>query len=295
MKQEIDWALIQEKYNSGMSYRDIIKEFGINSSQIAKAVKSNLLKTRTFREARILASKTKPRKHTEETKKKLSELKIKYYQENPDKIPYRVYHSSKRSIPELIFEKALKDSNIQFKSELPMGIYQFDFAIENLKIAIEIDGDTHKKEKIIKKDARRDEWSTNIGWRVIRFSASDIVKDVNSCLNILLQSMNLPLLPIKQSPKKEYFCSCGKKINKGPKQCLECYTLNTLIERRKFNPTKEELEKLIWELPTIKIANLYNVSDKAIEKRCKKLGISKPPRGYWTKLQNDFSNTVVNK
>jgi len=50
---------------------------------------------------------------------------------------------------------------------------------------------------------------------------------------------------------------------------------------RKFEISKEELQKLVWEIPTTKIGEMYGVSDKAIEKRCKLFGIEKPPRGYW--------------
>jgi hypothetical protein len=32
------------------------------------------------------------------------------------------------------------------------------------------------------------------------------------------------------------------------------------------------------------------VSDKAIEKRCKRLGVIKPPRGYWAKMQYGSSH-----
>jgi len=48
-------------------------------------------------------------------------------------------------------------------------------------------------------------------------------------------------------------------------------------------PTKEDLEILVWKNPTTHIAKELGVSDKAVEKRCKKYGIEKPPRGYWTK------------
>jgi len=49
------------------------------------------------------------------------------------------------------------------------------------------------------------------------------------------------------------------------------------------HPSKEELEKLVWEKPTLQLAKDFGVSDKAIEKWCKKYGIEKPPRGYWAK------------
>lgn len=55
--------------------------------------------------------------------------------------------------------------------------------------------------------------------------------------------------------------------------------------RKVLRPSKEELEKLIWEKPTTKIAENFGVSDKAVEKWCKSYMISKPPRGYWTKVK----------
>lgn len=51
-------------------------------------------------------------------------------------------------------------------------------------------------------------------------------------------------------------------------------------------PNKDYLKELIWNMPTTKIAKLYNVSDKAVEKWCKKYEISKPPRGYWAKQKS---------
>lgn len=49
-------------------------------------------------------------------------------------------------------------------------------------------------------------------------------------------------------------------------------------------PSNEDLKKALWNTPTTKLAKQFGVSDKAINKRCKRLGIEKPPRGYWAKL-----------
>ena len=54
--------------------------------------------------------------------------------------------------------------------------------------------------------------------------------------------------------------------------------------RRKLTIEPEELSTLVWEIPTVKIAELYGVSDTAIDKRCKLFNIQKPPRGYWAKV-----------
>lgn len=65
------------------------------------------------------------------------------------------------------------------------------------------------------------------------------------------------------------------------KHCsLTCCTL----DRRLFEVTQEELYALVWSQPTTEVARLFGVSDKAIEKRCKRLGIPKPPRGYWLQV-----------
>jgi hypothetical protein len=47
-----------------------------------------------------------------------------------------------------------------------------------------------------------------------------------------------------------------------------------------------ELLLAVWTEPATSVAASFDVSDKAIEKRCKRLGIPKPPRGYWAKIQN---------
>jgi hypothetical protein len=80
-------------------------------------------------------------------------------------------------------------------------------------------------------------------------------------------------------PKKTYHCiDCDNLIFSQSVRCVTCSDIN----RTKIKwPSKEILEKLIWEKPTNHIAKDYECSDKAIEKRIKKYGLSKPPRGYW--------------
>jgi hypothetical protein len=82
-----------------------------------------------------------------------------------------------------------------------------------------------------------------------------------------------------------------------PRYCKYCYELFTpkqnrikfcspkcsQLANRRFTVTKEVLKKLVWVMPTTKVAKSFGVSDKAVEKRCKLFGINKPPRGYWAK------------
>ena len=128
----------------------------------------------------------KGRHHTQETRDKLSKIRIKFLEENPDKVPYLINHSSNKSWPEEVFENALKSSGITgWETRYRNGIYQYDFAFPKLKIDVEVDGGTHKQEKVIKIDERRDKWSKSQGWKVIRFEAERVKKDVIGCINEL--------------------------------------------------------------------------------------------------------------
>ena len=62
--------------------------------------------------------------------------------------------------------------------------------------------------------------------------------------------------------------------------------LPRVYSRKVKRPSKKELEKLVWEKPTIHIAQSFGVSDQAVGKWCKAYGIEKPPRGYWAKKQH---------
>jgi hypothetical protein len=57
--------------------------------------------------------------------------------------------------------------------------------------------------------------------------------------------------------------------------------------RKVSRPSKEELEKLLWEKPTTQLAVDFGVSDNAIAKWAKSYGIEKPPRGYWAKANKN--------
>jgi hypothetical protein len=46
---------------------------------------------------------------------------------------------------------------------------------------------------------------------------------------------------------------------------------------------RDLLEKQVWSEPIRRLATKYGVSDVAIHKQCKKIGITLPGRGYWAK------------
>ena len=184
-----DWNAIQKFHDEGKTWNDITIKFGVKSKAIANAVKRGRLITRNKSDAiKLHNSKFGAPKHSEATKKKISESRIKYLFANPDKVPYRINHSSKKSYPEQVFETALISSGIDgWEYAFQNGIYEYDFAFVEKKIDVEIDGGTHKLEKVKRIDARRDDFSKSQGWRVVRFEASRVKKDVIGCINELKQ------------------------------------------------------------------------------------------------------------
>lgn len=78
---------------------------------------------------------------------------------------------------------------------------------------------------------------------------------------------------------QEIFLSNDEERRFCTKLCSELY-------RRVFVITKESLQELIDSYPITHIAKLLGVSDVAVHKRCKKLGVVKKPAGYWVKKHN---------
>lgn len=82
--------------------------------------------------------------------------------------------------------------------------------------------------------------------------------------------------------KEKSYCDCGEIKNNKSIKCGTCYK----SQISEHIPSKEILEKQIWEIPSSEVAKIYGVSGKAIEKWCKKLGIEKPGREYWSKKKS---------
>jgi hypothetical protein len=49
--------------------------------------------------------------------------------------------------------------------------------------------------------------------------------------------------------------------------------------------TREQLYQALWNTPCIKLAAKLGVSDVALAKTCRRLGVPRPPRGYWARIE----------
>jgi transposase/very-short-patch-repair endonuclease len=143
--QNKNWDEIQKFYDSNHSLRDVSNYFNICRSTVSKAVKLRLIKTRPYYETSKL--KQKPKKHSPETKKKLSIARTNYLLNHPGAKCWQK-RDTKDSIPCKKVKELLISKNIKFIEEfeplLHLGrLFSIDIAFPEKKIGIEINGRQH--------------------------------------------------------------------------------------------------------------------------------------------------------
>lgn len=172
-------------------------------------------------------------KHTEESRKKLSEIRKKWLAENPDRHPWKCSNKFK-SKPCEKAKEFLKQMNIQFIGEYDPKIndrnFSIDIALPDKKIAIEVNGNQHyektgelkpyyqERENLLKAD----------GWTVyqVHYSACFNLEKWSNFVNILKNSskkVEFDYFNYVPRNKKMWFCSwCGKVLEYKKKLCKNC-------------------------------------------------------------------------
>ena len=74
--------------------------------------------------------------------------------------------------------------NYKFRRQQPLGQYIVDFYCHQTRLIIEIDGDVHAHQETY--DAERTAWLEANGYRVVRFSNMDVVKNTDGVLQMIL-------------------------------------------------------------------------------------------------------------
>lgn len=186
-----NWQEIQAAHDAGLTWREIITKFGCSMSTLVRANQAGRFKSRAHKEAvRLRISTHGGRPHTDESKRRIALARREYLIENPEKVPYRLNHSSQESYPEKLFRAALIESNITgWIAKYRAGIYEYDFAFPEKRIDVEIDGGTHLQEHVKQIDARRDQWTREQGWTVLRFTAQAVKTDIVGCLTVLCKHL----------------------------------------------------------------------------------------------------------
>lgn len=91
--------------------------------------------------------------------------------------------------------KTIMGMRLPFKafSQYPLGPYRTDFAIPQIRLAIECDGEYwHKQPEAVAKDMKRDSELAASGWTVVRFAERDInerMPDIQYSISSLINEL----------------------------------------------------------------------------------------------------------
>jgi very-short-patch-repair endonuclease len=100
---------------------------------------------------------------------------------------------SERLLWSRVRRKQLK--GFQFYRQKVIGNFIVDFYCPSAKIIIEVDGSQHYEKEALRKDRVRDERLSKLGFEVLRFSSSDVMRNLDG---ILLEILDR--LPSAKSP-----------------------------------------------------------------------------------------------
>jgi very-short-patch-repair endonuclease len=74
----------------------------------------------------------------------------------------------------------------KFKRQHPLGAYVLDFYCPATRLAIEVDGISHDMGDNPQRDEKRDVWLGKQGFRVVRFSARDVLNNIDGVVGMIL-------------------------------------------------------------------------------------------------------------
>ncbi|MFA6271997.1 MAG: endonuclease domain-containing protein [Patescibacteria group bacterium] len=104
----------------------------------------------------------------------------------------RRYLRSNMTRPEQILWVHLRKrrlSGYKFRRQVSIGNYIVDFYCPQLKLVVEVDGDSHYTEKAITYDIQRDKWISDLGITIIRFTNFDVSSNTEGVVNTIEQNI----------------------------------------------------------------------------------------------------------
>ena len=78
---------------------------------------------------------------------------------------------------------------MRFRRQHPIGPYVLDFYCDELRLAVEVDGQSHDHPDSISHDQRRTAWLNRQDVRVIRLAARDVLADMEGALGVIRRTV----------------------------------------------------------------------------------------------------------
>lgn len=273
--QEEKNHIIQDYIENGLSIREVAKKYNIKSSSYIQKILKGY--TRNASQANKIAHLKNPKafKHSEETKQKIREIRLRYMKAHPEDTAWR--KRNKPSYPEECFIKFLQekgyDKTFLIEREKSVFPYFIDFAFTDIKLAIEIDGSQHLETERRKKDAEKDKLLNKLGWKILRISENIVKTDwcvLEDKINYFIDNDNITFEQVGIVKAPKIYQKVERFENGLSKKQIEYYYKQRKIKNR---PTKEVLLNDIQTMSFVDVGKKYNVTDNTIRDWCKSYGL----------------------
>ena len=265
--------IVKEYVENGLSITKIRDKYNIRSKEWIRKLIGD--KIRTASEANKVAHSLYAEnfKHTEESKRKISEIRLKYMKEHPENTIWR--KRNEPSYPEKCFIKFLEENGYNKKyyieRERSVFPYYIDFAFVNEKVAVEIDGSQHVTDKKRNEnDRKKDALLNSLGWKVLRFTENLVKTDWSTIKRILDSSLENHICNTEVFGIFKYKAKPYKKVARNS-DGLTYKQKESFVKQRKVaeRPTANELIEMLSANSFEYVARKYGVSSNAIRKWCK--------------------------
>lgn len=80
-----------------------------------------------------------------------------------------------------------RQTGAKFRRQMPIGRYIADFACLSQRLIVEVDGSQHGETNL--HDQRRDQWLTERGFRLLRFSNDSVLRELDGVLTVITRTL----------------------------------------------------------------------------------------------------------
>ena len=99
------------------------------------------------------------------------------------------------SPPEVVLWSQLRGKRLGFKvlRQHPIGLYTADFYVSVARLVIEVDGGAHDFGDRPLRDEARDRYLAERGYRVLRLTARDVMRNLEGAISYITEQVTSPL------------------------------------------------------------------------------------------------------
>ncbi|HEY5829466.1 MAG TPA: endonuclease domain-containing protein [Hyphomicrobiaceae bacterium] len=88
--------------------------------------------------------------------------------------------------------RPLEQVGFKFRQQVPIDRFIVDFACLSQRLIIEVDGGTHSSEAELRKDAVRERYLRDQGFRVLRFWNADVRENMQGVMDTVVAALETP-------------------------------------------------------------------------------------------------------